>query len=344
MTLFDGATLALGFFFGLVAQQSRFCLTGGLREQLLHHNGQRLRAFALAMAVALMATQLLEAITPVSLEPSLYRQSGFSWLLIPLGGLLFGYGMLMANGCGARSLVLLASGNLRSFVVLVCLALAAAMTLTGLLAPIRLWLSGFTTLRLENPGVDGLLQAMNIPHAQWIVSLLMAAPLLAYSLGCKSFRHSSRHWLGGLLIGLTIPAGWWITGYLGANDFEPVPLASFTFVAPVNQSLQYLMLATGMTADFAILSIAGVFLGALVGAVLGREFSLRSFESRRQLVRAMVGGFLMGTGGALALGCSIGQGLSGYSTLSLPSLLAIGGILTGGAAALRGPLSLSVVG
>ncbi len=328
------AGLLIGLVFGLVAQRSGFCLMSGVRGWL-QRDGLKLRAFALAAAVAIAGTQALAAMELISLEQSLYLQPTFSWLLVPLGGLLFGYGMAMANGCGARALVLLGTGNLRSFVVLVCLAIGAYATLSGLLAPLRVWLVGLTSLPGYHFGIGNGGGALH-----WLPALAAASLLALFAVLDKRLRASPRDWLGGLIIGALVPAGWFATGYLGADDFEPVRLASLTFVAPIGDTLQYVMLSTGTALDFGVTIVTGVVLGSLLGAATSGGLQLQGFASPRRMLRYMAGGNLMGIGGALALGCSIGQGLTGVSTLALASFIAIVAIIAGAMLGLRGPLRL----
>lgn len=328
--------LAIGLVFGATGQLSGFCLMRGLANATTLSDWRKLRAFALAMGVALLGSQGLAATSQVSLAASLYAVPTFSWLALPLGGLLFGYGMVLANGCGARALVLLGSGNLRSFVVLACLGLAAYMVLSGILAPLRLWLESGTTLRLP---AATLPQWVGLPD--WLPALLLGGALCAWSFASPDFRRSPTDWGGGLVIGALIPISWYTTGVLGFDDFEPVRLASLTFVAPIGESLQYLMLSTGTRLGFGVSVVGGVLAGALAMALLRKDFHLKSFDSPPHMLRSMLGGVLMGIGGVLSLGCSIGQGLSGFSTLSLSAFIAIAGIVGGALLGIRGPLALS---
>jgi uncharacterized protein len=343
-TLVLWGALLIGVMFGVVGQRSGFCLMSGLRGLLVSGDWRKIRAFALAMAVALIGTQLLRGYGLVDLSGSLYWQRSQSWLLLPLGGALFGYGMVLANGCGARALVLLGTGNLRSFVVLVCLGISAFVALTGLLAPWRLQLADWTSLQFASrpPTLDGLLAGWGLSaSAQWLATLLMAGPLVWFALSSSTLRRSPADWLGGVLIGSLVPAGWFVTGYLGADDFEPVRLVTLTFVAPIGDSIQYLMLSTGTTLQFGVVVVGSIVLGSAVSALMARQFRWQSFDSPQHMLRAMVGGALMGVGGALALGCSIGQGISGISTLALGSILAAAGIFAGAVAGLRGPLRVA---
>ncbi len=333
---------AIGLVFGAVAQRSEFCLTGGLREWWRDGQPRRAAAFLLAVAVAVAGTQLVAALGLVDLGDSIYLQRGFSWLLVPLGGMVFGYGMMLARGCGSRALVLLADGNLRSLVVLLSLGISASAALTGLLATRRLALVEATTVvpELPAPSLPGLLESwgggalvsIGLPAA--IISLALAAYAL-FPMGLRRYP-----WLvaASVLIGTLPVAGWLVTGMLGADDFDPVRLESLTFVAPIGDAIQYLMLSTGIRAQFGVTVVAGVLLGSLVTALATGSFELRGFRNPRELLHAVTGGITMGVGGALALGCSVGQGLTGLGTLALPSFLAAGGILAGAGIAARGPL------
>jgi hypothetical protein len=337
------AGFAIGLVFGATGQRTGFCLTRALYGLWITGDGNKLRAFALALAVAVVGTQALDAAGLVDLRRSIYLSTGFSWLLLPLGGALFGYGMIMANGCGARALVLLGQGNLRAVVVLLCLGIAAYATLTGLLAPLRTHIAALTTLTSGGASLSPAALAADPPLAggvRMIPALAIAAVLSFYAFASPAFRARPREAVGGLIVGALVPAGWLATGYLGADEFEPVPLASLTFVAPIGETIQYAMLATGTPLRFSVAVVAGTFVGALVAALASGSAALEGFSTPLHMLRSMAGGALMGVGGALALGCSIGQGLTGLSTLAVGSFLAAAGIFAGASLALRGPLRL----
>ncbi|MFN4118691.1 YeeE/YedE family protein [Acidovorax sp.] len=346
-----GATAALGLAFGVLAQGSRFCFLRALQAAFARTQPGPLRLFAVAMATALVGSQWLAGAADVNLGQSLYAQSRLSLVALLLGGLLFGYGMALANACGARSLVLLGSGNLRSLVTLLCLAVGAAATLSGVLAPLRIRLTEATQTELPAATLPALIAwllplSQPVPAAawRWACVVLLLAALLGWALTRRSVPTSTtataaaplsapaspaRALLPGVLIGLLVPLGWWITGRLGADDFEPLPLGSLTFVAPVAQSLQYLQLSTGIGASTGAVLCAGVLVGALASALVRREFQWQGFTTAAQTGRSIVGGTLMGVGGVLALGCSIGQGLTGFSTLALSTYPALAGIVGG---------------
>ncbi len=327
----------VGILFGMAGRLSGFCLLSGLRGMRPGGDGRHMRTFALALAVALVGSQALQSIGLVDLSQSLYVRPSFSPLLAFAGGALFGIGMVLANGCGARALVLLGGGNLRSLIVLICIAIGGYLTLSGLLAPLRV-LGGQTLVVNADVGtLPGVLSklGLNATVTTWLVVGATIAGLVVFVFSHAPFRQSHRMQIGGVLIGCAIVAGWYVTGALGADEFDPAPTASASFIAPVGDSLLYLMLASGMKISFGVTLVAGVALGAFVVAIAQGALQLQGFATPQAMLRAMTGGVLMGIGGALAAGCSIGQGLSGLSTLALMSFPAAAGILTGAILALR---------
>lgn len=320
--------LALGLAYGAIAQISGFCLNSALRQQLISNNGNKLRAFALALFVAMLGSQTLDALGVVDLSQSIYQAPEASWILIVLGGILFGFGMIRARGCGARSLVLLGQGNLRSLVVLLVIGITAYMTLSGVFGGLRNDLTAASLVSTETG-------TFTTEAGRWAFIIGFGGLLLAFILGDRGFWRQRLDALSGVIIGLLVVAGWFITGWVGFDDFEPTPLASLTFVAPVGATIQYAMIATGMTLNFGVVVVVGVVLGSLLAAKTTGTFKVQGFEKPTDMPRYLVGASCMGVGGALALGCSIGQGLTGMSTLSFVSMMALAGIITGGWLALK---------
>lgn len=338
------AGFGLGIVLGAAGRLGAFCLYRGLKESWSGGDGRPLRTFALALLVALLGTQALQAMGWIDLSQSPYVRPSFSVAAVLLGGLLFGAGMVLANGCGFRALVLLGGGNLRSLVVLLCLGTAGYAALTGVFAPARTMLGQVARIELAGaPTLPGLLAKAGLPPgaATALVVGVIALGLTAFIwrdrglLGGRAFLSSPALVVGGALVGACIVAGWAITGILGADDFEPAPLASASFIVPVGDGLLYLMQATGRTLGFGPALVAGVVAGSFLMAVLRGEWGLEGFSAARPVGRYLAGGALMGIGGVLAVGCSIGQGLTGASTLALMSLLAMTGILAGTALTLR---------
>jgi uncharacterized protein len=336
----SGAGLLIGFAYGIVGLLSGFCLLSSLRGWWAEGDSRLIRTFALALAVALVATQCLAGYGAVDLAKSIYLQPSFSVLLMFAGGLLFGYGMVLANGCGSRALVLLGCGNLRSFVVVIVLGISAQMTLRGLIAPGRIALLQVSTIKPTHLSLPELLGAFGFGEvsARMVAALVISAVLVIFAFAHAPFRRAGGQIAAGLAVGLLVAAGWFATGYLGADDFNPAAVTSLTFIAPVADTVQYVMLSTGLTLNFGIAMVAGVVAGSLSAALATRRFHLEGYTSPRHMLRSIAGAALMGSGGAMALGCSIGQGLTGISTLALSSFVAVAGILLGTAAGLRGTL------
>lgn len=332
--------LLIGLVYGSIGLLSGFCLLSSLRGFWADGDGRLVRTYALAIGVAVAATQLLAAAGFVDIGKSIYLQPSFSAPVMLCGGLLFGYGMVLSNGCGSRALVLLGRGNLRSFLVVVVLAIVAQMTLKGLIAPARIAMVGASQTTATANSLPALLAAagFNATGARMLAASIISAALIIFAFAHPAFRRSPGQVSAGLVVGLLVAAGWFATGYLGADDFNPVPVTSLTFVAPIADALQYVMLSTGSTLNFGIVTVFGVFAGSFVAALLTGRFHLEGFQSPRHMLRSGGGAALMGAGGVMALGCSVGQGLTGFSTLALASLIAFAGILLGTAAGLRGAL------
>jgi hypothetical protein len=332
--------LLIGLVYGAVGLSSGFCLLSSLRGWWADGDGRLVRTYALAIGVAVASTQLLAAAGLVDLGKSIYLQPSFSVPLMFFGGLLFGYGMVLSNGCGSRALVLLGRGNLRSFVVVVVLTIFAQMTLKGLIAPARIAMVGASQATVKANSVPALLAAAGLSEmtAHMLTGWLISSALMIFAFMHPAFRRSPGQIAAGLVVGVLVAGGWFATGYLGADDFNPTPVTSLTFIAPIADALQYVMLSTGSTLNFGIVTVFGVFAGSLVTAVLTGRFHLEGYQSPGHMLRSAGGAALMGTGGVMAFGCSVGQGLTGFSTLALASLVAVAGIMLGTAAGLRGAL------
>jgi uncharacterized membrane protein YedE/YeeE len=207
------------------------------------------------------------------------------------------------------------------------------MTLRGLLALGRVQLETSNVALPVSQGLDDLLtRPTGIAPAtlRWLLAFGLGGIIILWCLKDAGFRTSANHLLSGIIIGLLIPAGWFITGNLGRDDFDPAPVASFTFIAPMGDTLSYLMTYTGASINFGIAAVLGVVAGSFLMAVATRSFRVEGFTSVEDMVRTLTGAALMGVGGVLALGCTIGQGLSGVSTLAAGSFVALGSIMIGG--------------
>lgn len=338
-----GLGFLIGGGFGFIAWRGQFCVAGSVLSLVAGGDARGLRAIALASATALVLSQLFFAVDLIDLDRSIYRTAQLHWAGAILGGFAFGYGMILANGCGAGSLVRLGGGDLRSLIVLLFLAIFGYMTLRGLTGIPRVMFERFLDIDLAavgiaTQGVDHFAAALTGADAdvlRWPIVLTLVVGLTGYGFRDAGFRASRRHIFSGLGVGVCISLGWLATGIVGADEFDPVRLASLTYVAPVANTLQYLMTYTGAALDFGIGTVVGVFLGSLVAAITDGGLRLQYVDGDRDLVDAMIGGALMGVGGVFAFGCSIGNGLTGVSTLSLGAFIAWGAILAGAIMAAR---------
>lgn len=337
-TLVSALGFLAGIVFGATAQRTNFCTMGAISDVVNLQDYRRFRAWLLAIAVAIAGSQALHLAGAVDLGKSIYLTPNLGWLGAVLGGLLFGFGMTLTGGCGNKTLVRLGAGNLKSLIVTIVLGIFAFMTLRGLIGLGRVRVIEPTNIELARAGLksQGLpdmaaaVSGLGIPVWRWIIATGVVVGLLWYCFKDAEFRTSPSNVVGGLIIGALIPAGWVITGMIGADEFEPTPLASFTFVAPVGDSLMYLMIFTGATINFGIAVVGGVILGSFLMALATNTFRIESFADANDVLRHLGGGALMGIGGVLALGCTIGQGITGLSTLAAGSVLAFLSILAGG--------------
>jgi uncharacterized membrane protein YedE/YeeE len=333
---------AVGLMFGAAVQRTNFCTMGGISDLVLMGDGRRFRAWLLAIAVAIIGSQALHFAGLIDVNKSIYLTSNLGWLGAIIGGLMFGFGMTQTGGCASKTLVRLGSGNLKSLIVMIVLGIFAYMTLRGLLALPRLQIEttniDLTTRGLHSQNLGEMAgAAIGVPaaYARAGVAAVVALLFLVICFKDAAFRRSPANIVGGLVVGLCAVAGWVVTGILANDEFNPVQLASITFVAPAGDSLQYLMTFTGSTINFGIAVIGGVIVGSFLMAVVTGSFAVESFVDRNDLTRHLGGAMLMGAGGVLALGCTIGQGITGMSTLALGSLLAWLSILGGGYLGIR---------
>ena len=334
----------IGIVFGAVVNKTNFCTMGAISDWVNMGSKDRLRAWLLAIGIAILATQAMQYKGIIDVSPAIYLTPDFGWLGYLFGGFLFGVGMTLASGCGQRTLVRVGGGNLKSLVVMILLGLTAYMTMRGLLALVRVNVIEVTNISLAakdipNQGIGTLISSVlgmeNSTLIDRVVAILLGGGLVVYAFLGKEFRRSFDNILAGLTIGLIIPAGWYVTGVVGFDDFDPVRLESYTFIAPAGQALMYLQTFTGSTINFGIAAVAGVILGSFLYVLVTGKFRLETFSDRGDMIRHMLGGVLMGFGGVLALGCTIGQGVTGMSTLALGSLLALLSIIFGSALTMK---------
>jgi len=336
--------LLAGMVFGAVTNKTNFCTMGAISDWINIGSKGRLRAWFLAIGIAILVSQTMHATGVIDINAAFNLTPNFGWLGYTLGGFLFGIGMTLASGCGQRTLVRVGGGNLKSLVVVLILGLTAYMTVRGLLALFRVNVIEATNINLANSGIAdqgmGTLLATaagleNLARVDLLVSILLGGGLVVFAFASKTFRGSFNNILAGVTIGLLIPIGWYITGIIGYDDFEPIRFESYTFIGPTGESLMYLMTFTGSEINFGIAGVFGVILGSFLYVILTGKFRVETFSDHDDMLRHVKGAALMGFGGVLALGCSIGQGITGMSTLALGSLMALISIIFGCALTLK---------
>jgi len=314
------AAFAVGVAFGAVGRWSGFCLRGAVEDALTKPNAPRARGFVLAIVVGLVAVQALVFAGRLDLSKAVVLPTSLFWGGALLGGLMFGVGMVLTGGCGTRMLVLAGGGNLRSIVVFVVFGFVAYATIRGILAPAR----------------AAMMAAMSVNLAQQTLPLVVGGVVLVAALVFVFWRRvPAKHLVGGALIGLLVPLGYLVTAVLGGDEFEPTTVESINVTRGGGDSLIYLLTWTGSKINFGIAFVAGILVGAAAIALLRREFRLEGFERPADMLRYAGGAALMGVGGVLALGCTVGNGLTGIASLAPTSFIALPAMVLAAAATMK---------
>lgn len=310
--------LGLGILFGLFAERTRFCF----RRALVGEDRRAaLGVWLTALAAALLGTQAIVAAGYVDFSEHRFMVSDLPVLAIVAGGLLFGAGMVLTRGCVSRLTVLTGSGNLRALLVLVVFAIVAHSTLKGVLAPVRTALGSVTVPLGDTVSLAAL------PGGAWVWSGLLVLAALVIAL--RSGNRPGSLVLAALL-GLLVPLGWAGTGYVLFDEFDPIAMESLSFTSPSAESLFFVVASSAIPAGFGVGLVGGVLIGALISSLSFGTFQWQSFDTPRQTGRYLTGASLMGVGGVLAGGCTVGAGLAGVPTLSIAALLALLSIAAGG--------------
>jgi uncharacterized membrane protein YedE/YeeE len=354
-SLVAGLAFALAFVFGAVANRVNFCTMGAVVDIATFGDWRRMRMWVLAIAVTMAGTGVLVATGLIDTAKTIYTVPQVRWVSCLAGGLLFGFGMTLASGCGSKTLIRAGAGNLKSAVVFLVLGISAYMTLKGVFAVWRVaafdpWRFDVAGLGAATSDLPTLAAAFGAPAmAKLALPFVVAAALGAFVLKDRDFRASPEMIVGGIVIGLVIVGGWYVSGHVGYVAEDPATLEekfvasnsgrmeSFSFVAPVAYTLELLMLwsDTSRIVTFGIAGVLGMLAGSAAYALASRTFRWEGFGSVEDVGNHIVGGILMGFGGVTALGCTIGQGITGVSTLAVGSLLALAAIIAGSVMAVR---------
>jgi uncharacterized membrane protein YedE/YeeE len=351
-TMLLWSAFALSTVFGGLAQRTHFCTMGAVADVVNMGDWTRMRMWVLAIAVAVVGFNGMVGMGWVEARHSIYAGAQLLWLSMLSGGLLFGFGMVLASGCGSKSLVRLGGGNLKALVVVVVLGISAFATLKGLTAVLRVRSVDAVVLHLPKgqdlPTLAAGWIGAPVPLLAWVLGLVLGLALLGWVVH-KPEGRTAEVWLGGVGSGAVVVAMWWVSGRLGYVPEHPDTLQeaflatnsrrmeALSMVAPVGYALDWLLYFSDASKALTtgIVSVVGVLFGSALVALGTGTFRWEGFSNVEDMGNHLVGAILMGVGGVTASGCTVGQGLSGISTLSLGSVLALTGIVAGGVAALR---------
>ena len=332
----------IGTVFGGLVYRTNFCTMGALSDIANLGDWRRMRAWFLAIVTAMAGAQIMDAAGIVELKRSMYLGSNLNWAGAILGGAMFGFGMVFSGGCASRNLARVGGGDLRALFTVIVVGISAYMAIGGILGPARAALEQATVLALKAPSqsLGDLLSALLgwpselTSHA---VAALLAAAGLLWCFKDAGFRSSPEHVIAGFGVGLAAVAGWALTG-LAFDDLaeKPTQPISLTFVRPSGDAIEWLARFTAQPMPgFGVATVFGTIAGAFLAAKTMGRFRLTTFSDTGDTLRNLMGAVLMGTGGVLALGCTVGQAITGLSTLAAGSFLTFAAIVAGGFCGLR---------
>jgi len=346
------SAFAISMAFGAIVQRTGFCTMGAVTDAVSLGDWTRMRQWALAAGVAIAGMALLSWLGLINADQTLYASRRWLWLSALAGGLVFGFGMVLASGCASKTLVRVGAGNLKALVVSLVIGIAGFVTLKGLTAVWR-------TATVDRVAVEftgnatlssWLADAMGapLPFTSLAVGVTLGAALIAWALAAREIR-TPRSVLAGLGVGATVLAMWWVSGHWGHVAEHPQTLEeaflatnsaraeALSFVSPIAYGLDWLMFYSDANKHLTvgIVSTLGVVCGSAAVALAQRSFRWEGFADTSDLGHHLMGAALMGVGGVTAMGCTIGQGVSGLSTLSLTSMAALVAMLAGAVAGLK---------
>lgn len=346
------AAFFLSLVFGALAQRTHFCTMGAVSDIVNMGDWTRMRQWGLAVGVAMIGFAVLAFFGLIDPTKTIHASSRWIWLSAAVGGGMFGFGMVLASGCGSKTLVRIGGGSLKSLIVIIVMGFAAFATLKGVTAVLRVAtvdrvaidFSAIATLPQWTAAAFGIQPGL----AGLLLGLILGGGLMVWAFLGAEFRRAD-NLLGGLGIGAVIVAMWWVSGSLGHVAEHPETLQeaflatnsgraeSLSFVAPVAYTLDWLLFFSDKSKvlTLGVVSVLGVVVGSAVCALFMRTFRWEGFGGTEDVANHLIGAVLMGIGGVTAMGCTVGQGLSGISTLSATSFVAVAAILAGAVAAFK---------
>ena len=349
----------LGFILGFVVSKTNFCTMGAVSDWVNIGDLSRFKSWMFAAAIAILGVTVFEFLSYFDLNNSRipYRNSVFSWPRYVLGGLMFGVGMTYASGCGNKVLIRIGGGNLKSIVVLLIAGLMAyIMTRTDFYGIIfHSWMNPISPdlaiLGIEDQSLSTIMSPIiftaNTVYYKLTIGLLVGFIFMYYIFRSGSFVKNIDNVIGGFIVGSVVVLAWYLTGstlgqeWIETNDFLDSPLPgvgvqSFTFINPMGESIIYFSKSADIYyLTFGVTALLSVILGSFVYSMMSRSFRMEWFQSKEDFKRHMIGAVLIGIGGVLSMGCTIGQGVSGVSTLAIGSFITLTSIVIGSAIAMK---------
>ncbi|TKZ21848.1 YeeE/YedE family protein [Shimia litoralis] len=324
-----------GVLLGLAARVGRFCTLGAIEDLLYGGSSTRMRMWILAIATAILGSFSLIGLGLLDPGESFYFSIRWMPLATVIGGLMFGYGMALAGNCGFGAIARLGGGDLRSFVIVLVMGVSAYVVLAGPLAPLRNWL--FPQIEVTNtvpPGIAHYLaDIMGISAVP--VGLSIGTLMLIGALWSVELRTDISAIFWSVVVGLAVVSGWAGSQWIATNGFDGLNVVSHSFSAPVGETILYAMNGSVRPLSFAVGSVAGVWIGAFAGSMIKGHFRWEACEDPRELRRQILGAIIMGAGAILAIGCTVGQGITAFSLLAISAPVTFLSIFAGAAIGLR---------
>ncbi len=317
-----------GFAIGYVSRRSNFCTLGAIEETYYGTERSRLRTWVLAVGVAMAGTQAADFFNIIDLNRSFYLVPELRLVGSVLGGMLFGLGMALVGTCAFGMLLRAGGGDMRSLVSTLILGIVGYMTANGILAYVSVYMVEIGNVPLQNSPSSSISDLIfgGSANRRFALALVLASGAIVWAMSSKRYLSNGWSVMTGWVLGLVIVYGWLVTGIAGQDGFEQVQFESYRFARPMGDTLVYAMTYSGAAITFPIGGVLGVLSGAFVASKLDGSFRFEAFDDSREMRRHFGGAALMGMGSILALGCTIGQGMSGVSTLSINSFIAVGAI------------------
>ncbi len=322
-TLVNILGLIIGLVFGFIAQQKQFCFSGSIKDFLQIKSTKRAASVVMAMIVAIISTQILSINFDIDLTQSAYFKKDINYFAIIIGGIMFGAGMMIADGCSSRSIIKFAQGDSNALVTLIFIAIFAYATTKGVL------------FELINPFINNqtLIDiSKNFTNFQFNIYIVLAILFFVLYLFTKKIKRIFSLY-DGAIIGLLVGVAWYVTGYIGLESIDKeIQTQAISFVYPSAKTLELFTYYQVNEFSFGVCLVIGAIIGTYISTLFNKKYSFGCTANLgiKKVKYNMIGGALMGVGGIMAIGCTVGQGLSGVSTLVFSSFLAIASIFISG--------------